>query len=201
MSKISFRKPSRRNFVKSSIGAGFALAVAPALSGARAFAWRADKPADTPEFEFHEATVADLQSAMESGKLAARSLAEKYLTRIEALDKNGPNVNSVIEVNPDAVAIADQLDAERKSKGARGPLHGIPVMIKDNIDTHDGMQTTAGSLALVGSKPVRDSFVVQQLRKSGAVILGKTNLSEWANIRSSHSISGWSGRGGLTRNP
>jgi amidase len=123
------------------------------------------------------------------------------LARIDEIDKHGPAVNAIIELNPDAFAIADALDQERKAKGPRGPLHGIPVLIKDNIDTADRMMTTAGSLALVGSKPPKDSFVAQRLRAAGAVILGKTNLSEWANIRSSHSTSGWSGRGGLTKNP
>jgi amidase len=126
---------------------------------------------------------------------------EKYSARIEEIDKRGPAVNAIIELNPDAPAIADALDQERKAKGPRGPLHGIPVLIKDNIDTADRMMTTAGSLALVGSKPPKDSAVAQRLRAAGAVILGKTNLSEWANIRSSHSTSGWSGRGGLTKNP
>jgi amidase len=149
-----------------------------------------------------EVTIDDLQAGMRSGKYTARSITEKYLTRIEAIDKTGPSLNSVIEVNPDAVEIAESLDRERKEKGARGPLHGVPLLIKDNIDTADKMMTTAGSLALTGGpKPPHDSFVAQQLRKAGAVILGKTNLSEWANIRSSHSSSGWSGRGGLTRNP
>jgi amidase len=123
------------------------------------------------------------------------------LSRIEEIDKHGPALNSVIEINPDALAIADALDKEAHEKGARGPLHGIPVLIKDNIDTADRMETTAGSLALLGSKPLKDSFVAQKLREAGAVILGKTNLSEWANIRSSHSTSGWSGRGGQTKNP
>ncbi len=148
-----------------------------------------------------EATVADLQVALASGKFSARSLTEKYLARIEEIDRNGPGVNSVIEINPEVLAIAEAVDRERKGKGARGPLHGIPVLIKDNIDTADRMQTTAGSLALMGSRPTRDAFVVQKLREAGAVILGKTNLSEWANIRSSHATSGWSGRGGLTKNP
>jgi amidase len=138
---------------------------------------------------------------MVSGKYTARSITEQYLARIEAIDRNGPALRSVIEVNPDALAIAGELDRERTQKGSRGPLHGIPVLIKDNIDTADRMATTAGSLALVGSKPSADAFLVQQLRAAGAVILGKTNLSEWANIRSSRSTSGWSGRGGLTRNP
>ena len=138
---------------------------------------------------------------MKSGKFTARSLAEKYLGRIDEVDKSGPMLNSVIELNPDALAIADGLDQERKAKGPRGPMHGIPVLIKDNIATADRMQTTAGSLALAGSKPPKDSFLAARLRAAGAVILGKTNLSEWANIRSSHSTSGWSGRGGQTKNP
>jgi amidase len=138
---------------------------------------------------------------MRSGRLTARSIAERYLTRIENVDKHGPSVNSVIEVNPDALSLAAELDRERKAKGPRGPLHGIPVLIKDNIATRDRMMTTAGSLALVGAQPPKEAFVVKKLREAGAVILGKTNLSEWANIRSSHSTSGWSGRGGLTRNP
>jgi amidase len=138
---------------------------------------------------------------MRSGKFTARLLVEKYTARIDEIDKRAPAVNAIIELNPDAFAIADALDEERRAKGPRGPLHGIPVLIKDNIDTADRMMTTAGSLALVGSKPPKDSFVAQRLRAAGAVILGKTNLSEWANIRSSHSTSGWSGRGGLTKNP
>ena len=152
-------------------------------------------------FELDEITISELQDGMKSGKFTARSLVEKYTSRIDEIDKRGPAVNAMIELNPDALSIAEALDQERKAKGARGPLHGIPVLIKDNIDTADRMMTTAGSLALVGSKPPKDSFVAQRLRAAGAVILGKTNLSEWANIRSSHSTSGWSGRGGLTKNP
>jgi amidase len=152
-------------------------------------------------FELEEMTIAELQAGMKSGKWTARALAQKYLSRIEELDKRGPSLNSIIELNPDALSIADQVDKERKTKGARGPLHGIPMLIKDNIDTADRMTTTAGSLALAGSVALKDSFIVQRLRAAGAVILGKTNLSEWANIRSSHSSSGWSGRGGQTRNP
>jgi amidase len=173
----------------------------PALGAGRAIL-PASPPVDVPSFELEEVTIDELQAGMKSGKYAARSITEKYLARIEVVDKSGPAINSIIELNPDALAIAESLDRERKEKGARGPLHGIPLLIKDNIDTADKMMTTAGSLALVGApKPPRDSFVAQQLRKAGAVILGKTNLSEWANIRSSHSSSGWSGRGGLTRNP
>jgi len=138
---------------------------------------------------------------MQSGHETAASLTRKYLQRIKALDRSGPKLNAVIEINPDALAIARGLDAERKTKGPRGPLHGIPMLLKDNIDTHDRMMTTAGSLALLGSIAPRDSTVARKLREAGAVILGKTNLSEWANFRGSKSTSGWSGRGGLTRNP
>jgi amidase len=167
----------------------------------------ASEPAPSPAtaFEFDEITIADLQRRMISGEISAHSLTRTYLARIAKIDsstaKGGSALNAVIEVNPDALAIAADLDKERKAKGPRGPMHGIPVLIKDNIDTADRMQTTAGSLALVGSKPAQDSGVARKLREAGAVILGKTNLSEWANIRSSHSTSGWSGRGGQTRNP
>jgi amidase len=192
--------PHRRRFLQTSALAGVSAAVSPTLLAARE-----DTPCLAPPeikpFELDEITIADLQAGMASGKFTARSITEKYLARIEGIDKQGPALNSVIEVNPDALAIADALDQERKANHVRGPMHGIPVLIKDNIDTADRMQTTAGSLALLGSKPTRDSFVAQKLRESGAVILGKTNLSEWANIRSSHSSSGWSGRGGQTMNP
>src|SRR4029077_15459549 len=140
-------------------------------------------------------------AGMKSGKFTARSIAEKYLERIGEIDKRGPAINAIIEINPDALSIADALDKERKERGARGPMHGIPVLIKDNLDTGDKMMTTAGSLALVGPPAPKDAFVGKTLRERGAIILGKPNLSEWANIRSSHSVSGWSGRGGLTRNP
>ena len=157
-------------------------------------------PPTAKDFELEELTISELQAGMQSGKYTARQLVKKYLDRIDDIDKDGPKLNSVIEVNPDAMTIADALDRERKEKGARGPLHGIPILIKDNIDTADRMMTTAGSLALVGSRPAQDSFVAKKLREAGAVILGKTNLSEWANFRSSHSSSGWSGRGGQTKN-
>ena len=155
----------------------------------------------TATFDLEEATIADLQARMTTGKETARSLVEKYTARIAQLDRQGPALRSVIELNPDAITIAVELDAERKQKGARGPLHGIPILIKDNIATADRMMTTAGSLALEGARPPRDAFLVSQLRAAGAVILGKTNLSEWANFRSTHSTSGWSARGGQTRNP
>lgn len=152
-------------------------------------------------FDLEEATLADLDQGFAARRFTARAVAEWYLARIASLDKQGPKVNSVIELNPDALAIADALDRESSAKGRRGPLHGVPVLIKDNIDTADRMTTTAGSLALEGSIAARDSFVAERLRASGAVILGKTNLSEWANFRSTHSVSGWSGRGRQTLNP
>jgi len=191
--------PQRRSFLQKTALAGIGATVLPAF--ARAGELTDSATAQIKPFELDELTIADLQSAMASGKFSARSIAEKYLARIEEIDKHGPMINSVIEINPDALAIADALDRERKDQHLRGPMHGIPVLIKDNIDTGDRMQTTAGSLALLGSKPSRDSFVAQKLREAGAVILGKTNLSEWANIRSSHSSSGWSARGGQTLNP
>lgn len=159
------------------------------------------KPRRSDSFALEEVSIATLQERMANGSLSAVSLTREYLRRIESLDRNGPRLNSVIELNPEAVAIADGLDRERKARGPRGPLHGMPILIKDNIDTHDRMTTTAGSLALEGSIAPRDSFVAERLRAAGAVILGKTNLSEGANFRGSRSISGWSGRGGLTRNP
>lgn len=153
------------------------------------------------EFAFAEATIDGLQTRMAAGTLTARELTAAYLQRIAEVDRAGPKLNAVIELNPDALAIAAALDAERKAGRVRGPLHGIPVLIKDNIDTADKMATTAGSLALVGAKPPRDAHVADRLRAAGAVILGKTNLSEWANYRGNNSSSGWSGRGGQTKNP
>jgi amidase len=209
---VNSNSNSRRNFLRAGVTATFATAAYPALGAARV-ADTVPVPAPGPgvqnleqnfkkDFELDEITIDDLQKAFQSGQYSSRSLSEKYLARVAEIDKAGPTVNAVIELNPDALQIADALDQERRSKGPRGPLHGIPVLIKDNIDTSDRMNTTAGSLALLGSRGApNDAFVAAQLRKAGAVILGKTNLSEWANIRSSHSTSGWSGRGGLTRNP
>ena len=157
--------------------------------------------AASTDFLLEEATIEDLRVGMESGEYTARSITKMYLDRIQAIDQGGPTLRSVLEVNPDALAIADQLDEERQQGTLRGPLHGIPVMLKDNIDTDDPMETTAGSLALVGSQVPQDAWVTQKLREAGAVILGKTNLSEWANFRSERSSSGWSGRGGQTKNP
>ena len=192
---------TRRGFLQSSLMGGAAAALYPALGAARVVA-PVLSVAEVRSFELDEINIDQLQTGMKSGKYTARSITEKYLERIQDVDRQGPAVNSVIEVNPDALEIAASLDRERKEKGVRGPLHGVPLFIKDNIDTADKMTTTAGSLALVDApRPPHDSFVAQQLRKAGAVILGKTNLSEWANTRSSHSTSGWSGRGGLTKNP
>jgi amidase len=189
---------SRRELIQAGVAGGIA-ALASTAQGAQGPSAGTD--AGVPAFDLEEATLADLQESLRSGRHTARSLTEAYLARIDALERGGPMLASVIEVNPDALAIAETLDAERREKGTRGPLHGIPVLIKDNIATRDRMMTTAGSLALVGAAAPRDSFVAEQLRKAGAVILGKTNLSEWANFRSSQSSSGWSGRGGQCRNP
>lgn len=158
--------------------------------------------ANTPdEFELNEVTITDLQAKMASSKYTSEQITQLYLQRIEAIDKKGATLNAVIELNPDALTIAKAMDEERKAGKTRGLLHGIPVLIKDNIDTADKMMTTAGSLALVGHKASKDAFIVKKLRDAGAVLLGKTNLSEWANFRSSQSCSGWSSRGGQTRNP
>src|SRR5438270_2151714 len=156
---------------------------------------------DIPPFELEETTVADLQSAMASGRMTARSITQAYLDRIAELDRKGPTLRHVIEVNPDALSTADSLDQERKVGRVRGPLHGIPILLKDNVDTADKMTTTAGSLALEGSIAPQDAFIAARLRAAGAVFLGKANLSEWANFRSTHSTSGWSGRGGQAKNP
>ena len=197
---------SRRGFVGTGL-AGSALALAHAKLpwlDRRAAPPNGKAPADryvASSFELQDVTIAELQQGMTSGKYTAHQIAELYLGRIDELDHQGPKLNEVIELNPDALAIADALDAERKTKGPRGPLHGIPILIKDNIATDDKMMTTAGSLALVGAKVPRDSFIAARLRAAGAIILGKTNLSEWANFRGDHSTSGWSGRGGQSHNP
>ena len=179
----------RRDFLHTT-AAGCVLAIA-----------RPASALNSPDFELDETTITELQQGLQSGRYTSKALVEKYTNRINDVDKKGPTLRSVIELNPDADSIAAALDRERKERGARGPLHGIPILIKDNIDTADRMMTTAGSLALVGSKPAQDAFIAKKLRDAGAVILGKTNLSEWANFRSSKSSSGWSGRGGQTRNP
>jgi amidase len=187
----------RRQFLKTGIAAAVGAAVSP--GGLRA---QTQSPrTGAVSSELVEVTFETLRHGLDSGRFTAQSLTQQYLSRIDTVDHSDPGVNSVIETNPDALAIADDLDRERRAKGPRGPLHGIPVLIKDNIATADRMQTTAGSLALVGSRPPKDSFVATRLRAAGAVILGKTNCSEWANFRGRHSTSGWSGRGGQTRNP
>lgn len=194
------RKPAspnhnRRRFLQNSAQTGAAAVISTVLV-------RQPRAASQPAaFELEEITIAGLQDTMKSGRHTAQAIAEIYLARIDEIDRHGPQVNAVIELNPDARSIAAALDNERKAGRVRGPLHGIPVLIKDNIDTADKMQTTAGSLALAGSIAPRDAFIVERLRAAGALIIGKTNLSEWANFRSSKSVSGWSGRGGLTRNP
>ncbi|HXG70614.1 MAG TPA: amidase, partial [Gemmatimonadaceae bacterium] len=186
----------RRQFVKLGTIAGAA-----ALHGIPRRAAADDTSKSAAEFDLEEVTVGDLQSAMTAGRRTSHSITQQYLSRIDELDRRGPALRAVIEVNPDALAIARSLDEERRSKGSRGPLHGIPVLLKDNIDTADRMTTTAGSYALAGSIPLRDAFVAQRLREAGAILLGKANLSEWANFRSTRSSSGWSARGGQAKNP
>ena len=194
----------RRRFLGTgaAAGAGFALGsggCAPSDTPGVRIGEGADDA--IPSFELDEVTVSELQASMESGERTARSITELYLGRIEALDGQGPELRSIIELNPDALQIADELDAERAAGNVRGPLHGIPVAIKDNLDTHDGMTTTAGSLALEGSIPPRDSFLAAKLREAGAIILAKANMSEWAYFRGYRATSGWSARGGQCRNP
>ena len=186
---------------RTLLALGVAAGLAPALPRAGAAAGAAGEQPRVRPFELDEATILELEAAMASGRRTSQDLVRLYLSRIETIDRSGPALRSVIELNPDALSIAADLDRERKEKGSRGPLHGVPVLIKDNIATADRMETTAGSLALVGSRPAADAPLVARLRAAGAVILGKTNLSEWANFRSTRSSSGWSGRGGQTRNP
>ncbi len=202
-SQMDVAAPDRRAFVAQSLAAGAALLVPGDATGAGATppgATHVSPQTPQPDALF-EKSIAELAAAMQGGSLTSRALTARYLARIETMDKRGPAVNAIIEINPDALAIADQRDAERKAGKSRGPLHGIPIVIKDNIDTADRMRTTAGSLALASSTPPRDAFIAERLRAAGAVLLGKTNLSEWANYRSTRSTSGWSGRGGQTRHP
>src|SRR5215208_1039956 len=189
----------RRDFVRLSALAGAVAIRGKPLTGQSLLSPK--RSFSIPPFELEETTIADLQTAMGAGRMTARSITQQYLDRIADLDRKGPTLRHVIEVNPDALAIADSLDRERKSGRVRGPLHGIPVLLKDNIDTADRMTTTAGSLALAGSIPQQDAFIAAKLRAAGAVLLGKANLSEWANFRSTHSSSGWSARGGQAKNP
>jgi amidase len=194
----------RRSFVGASLAAGAAILGAPRSAQAETAVVTITPSGTAPlpqRDELFERTIAELSEMMQHGTLTSRVLTQRYLARIDALDKRGPAVNAVIELNPDAVSIADARDAERKAGKVRGPLHGIPILIKDNIDSADKMRTSAGSLALATNTPNRDAHIVERLRAAGAVLIGKTNLSEWANYRSTHSSSGWSGRGGQTRNP
>jgi amidase len=188
----------RRHFLELGLAANAAARIRPAAAPPASPPLPSAPP---PEFEFAEATVASIGTAFARGRITAHGLVERYLERIAAIDRRGPTLRSVIELNPDALAIAARLDGERRAGKVRGPLHGIPILIKDNIATGDRMETTAGSLALVGHRPPKDAFIVARLREAGLVLLGKTNLSEWANARSPASTSGWSGRGGQTKNP
>lgn len=192
---------SRRSFLELGSLAAVAATWPQAARRAAQEAEQAAVPREQQDFPLAEWTIADLQAAMRSGRMTSRSITQAYLDRIAALDRQGPTLRAVLETNPDALAIADQLDQERRQGKVRGPLHGIPVIVKDNIDTHDRMQTTAGSLALEGNYAARDAFLVERLRAAGAVILAKANLSEWANFRSTRSSSGWSGRGRQCKNP
>ena len=195
----------RRDFVRFGAVAGVVAIsgrrlTAQALDGGSEFASGAERFSISP-FDLEEATFGDLQAGMASGRMTSVSITQQYIARIEELDRKGPTLRHVLEINPDALAIAEALDRERKAGRVRGPLHGIPILLKDNIDTADRMTTTAGSLALEGSIPLQDAFIAAKLRAAGAVLLGKANLSEWANFRSTHSSSGWSGRGGQAKNP
>ena len=196
---------NRRKFLKSSSFAGIAIS---SLSITSVASTSSKKVVGetlvlniVDDFILNENTIEELQKKMQTGEYTSRSITEMYLKRIDSIDKKGPLINAVIEINPDAVLIADKMDAERKIGKLRGPMHGIPVLIKDNINSGDKMMTTAGSLALTGNFAKEDAFIVTQLRAAGAVLLGKTNLSEWANIRSTRAASGWSSRGGQTKNP
>jgi amidase len=196
----------RRDFVRVGVVAG-TLALRGDPLAAEVISDRGRQPRTAKDrwsvapFALDEVTLADLQAAMASGRMTARSITQQYIDRIQALDRAGPTLRAVLEINPDALSIADSLDRERRAGKVRGPLHGIPILIKDNIDTADRMTTTAGSYALAGSIPLQDATIAARLRAAGAILLGKTNLSEWANFRSTHSSSGWSGRGGQAKNP
>ena len=191
----------RRRFLSATVASGAGMVLGSGCTPGSPGAPPQQEPNQVPPFELDEVDVAELQRSMSSGERTARSITELYLGRIEELNAQGPELRAIIETNPDAIAIAEALDAERAAGELRGPLHGIPVVIKDNIDTNDRMTTTAGSLALEGSVPPRDSYLVERLRQAGAIVLAKANLSEWANYRGARSTSGWSARGGQCRNP
>jgi amidase len=195
---------NRRNFLLKSTLAGFSLsllATSSCTQESKKDLGLQRENQDEDLFSLSEITVDELQQKMQAGEYTSHAITMMYLNRIKTIDDEGPSLNSIIELNPDALSIADAMDQERKKGKIRGPLHGVPILIKDNIDTSDKMMTTAGSLALEGHIAAKDAFVVKKLREAGAVLLGKTNLSEWANFRSERSTSGWSSRGGQTRNP
>jgi len=196
----------RRKFIQNGSLAGLSLAAITngCNNATKSAEINSSNKADNYEkddFPINEITIFELQKKMKEGEYSSRKITELYLNRITAIDQSGPLLNSVIEINPDALDIADKMDQERKAGKLRGPLHGIPILIKDNINTGDQMMTTAGALALKGNVVTKDAFIIQKLRDAGAVLLGKTNLSEWANFRSTRSSSGWSSRGGQTKNP
>ena len=197
-------RPGRRDFIARAAAVIAAATIAPRDAGAHVAPPQSDSPpaaASANAFEFEEVDLTELKEGMAAGKWTSRSLVSGYLDRIAQIDRNGPTINSVLEVNPDALEIADELDAEYSVRGPRGPLHGIPILVKDNVGTADKMHTSAGSLALAHSIAPRDAFIVERLRAAGCVILGKSNMSEWSNARGRAAIGGWSGRGRLTRNP
>lgn len=192
---------NRRKFLLNTAATGVSVAVSASACSTSKSMGAAAEDHSAAAFELNEMTVEQLQEKMQKGEMTAKKLAQKYLQRIAAIDKQGPAINAVIELNPDALAIAEEMDRERKAGKIRGPLHGIPILIKDNINSGDKMMTTAGAAALIGNIASSDAFIVGKLREAGAVLLGKTNLSEWANFRSTRSSSGWSSRGGQTKNP
>ena len=192
---------NRRNFLRNSATVGALSTMSFTASALPLSLVKTERMDFADDFQLNEITVNELQAKMQSGKISSKTLTKMYLKRIAAIDQSSIKLNAIIEINPAALAIAEKMDAERKKGKIRGPLHGIPVLIKDNINTADQMQTTAGSLALAGNIASKDAFIIQKLREAGAVLLGKTNLSEWANFRSTRSTSGWSSRGGQTKNP
>lgn len=191
----------RRRFIQSATAFGVTVTLGERANELQA-AWPVEPSVEPQQssFELSEVTISALQRGMTQGRYTARSIVELYLNRIAALDRTGPKLRSVLEINPDALELAGRLDAERKAGKVRGPLHGVPVVLKDVVDTADKMHTTAGSLALMGSFPTRDAYIAERLRAAGAILLGKTNLSEWSNARSTRATNGWSARGGLTKN-
>ena len=196
---------NRRNFIRNGTLASFGLPAILGLSNLQAREKISSIPGSHNDFlkdtSLEETTISELQEKMKNGTLSSKLITQWYLKRIEQIDKSGPSLNTIIEINPDAISIAEAMDAERKNGKVRSALHGIPVLIKDNINSGDKMMTTAGSLALVGNIASKDAFIIGLLREAGAVLLGKTNLSEFANFRSTHSTSGWSSRGGQTKCP